>query len=235
MERGKVIRFEGNGRSPSGHIKIGKSGHSEIGRYLFGQAFSLVANCRSGFTPRSSAYTISRRKAAPTLIDLLALSLVIIFSSAAITAAQPNVIIMFCDDMGYADIGPFGAEGYETPNLDRLAKEGMTFTDFHVGQSFCSPSRAALMTGCYPLRVGIPGNFGPSSNTGLNPDEMTIAEVLKQKGYATAMYGKWHLGHLPKFLPTSQGFDEWFGIPYSNDMWPYHPDPRYNFPDLPLM
>ena len=235
MERGKVIPFEGSGRSSSGRIKIGKSGYSEIGRYLFWQPFSLVANCRSGFTPRSPAHTISRLKGATTLIDFLALSLLIIVSSAPIIAAQPNVIIMFCDDMGYADIGPFGAEGYETPNLDRLAQEGMAFTDFYVGQSFCSPSRAALLTGCYPLRVSIPGNFGPSSNTGLNPDEMTIAEVLKQRGYATAMYGKWHLGHLPKFLPTSQGFDEWFGIPYSNDMWPYHPDPRYNFPDLPLM
>lgn len=147
----------------------------------------------------------------------------------------PNVIIIFCDDMGYADIGPFGAEDYTTPNLDRMAREGMVFTDFHVARSVCSPSRAALMTGCYPVRVGVPGNFGPGSKTGLNPDEVTIAEIVKQKGYATAMYGKWHLGHQPKFLPINQGFDEWFGLPYSNDMWPYHPDPRYNFPDLPLM
>ena len=145
-------------------------------------ALFRLANCRSGFTPRSLAQTISRRKAAPTMMELLALILLVIVSSASATAAQPNVIIMFCDDMGYADIGPFGAEGYETPNLDRLEREGMAFTDFHVGQSFCSPSRAALMTGCYPLRVGIPTNFGPSSKTGLSPDEMTIAEVLKQKG-----------------------------------------------------
>ena len=168
-------------------------------------ALFRLGNFRSGFTPRSLAETISRRKAAPTIMDWLALILLVIVSSASATAAQPNVIIMFCDDMGYADIGPFGAEGYETPNLDRLAREGMAFTDFHVGQSFCSPSRAALMTGCYPLRVGIPGNFGPSSKTGLNPDEMTIAEVLKQKGYATAMYGKWHLGHLPKFCQPIKG------------------------------
>lgn len=111
----------------------------------------------------------------------------------------------------------------------------MRFTDFHVGIAVCSPSRAALMTGCYPVRVGVPGNFNPKSTTGLNPNEVTIAEILKQSGYAAAMYGKWHLGHRPEFLPTSQGFDEWFGLPYSNDMWPYHPDPRYNFPDLPLM
>ena len=148
----------------------------------------------------------------------------------------PNFIIIFCDDMGYADIGPFGAEGYETPNLDRMAREGTKFTDFYVGRSFCTPSRAALLTGCIPTRVGIGGNFGPGSKTGLNPDETTIAEVLKQRNYMTAMFGKWHLGHLPKFLPTNQGFDEYFGIPYSNDMWPFHPEQgkRYRFPDLPL-
>lgn len=137
--------------------------------------------------------------------------------------------------MGYADIGPFGAEGYETPHLDRMAKEGRAFTDFHVGRSVCSPSRAALMTGCYPVRVGVAGNFAPKSRNGLDPDEITIAEVVKQKGYATAMFGKWHLGHFPDFLPVKQGFDEWFGLPYSNDMWPHHPDPKYKFPDLPLM
>ena len=154
----------------------------------------------------------------------------------------PNFIIVFCDDMGYADIGPFGAEGYQTPHLDRMAEEGIKFTDFYVGRSFCSPSRAALMTGCIPTRVGVGGNFGPKSTTGLNPDEMTIAELLKQKGYATACFGKWHLGHLPKFLPPNQGFDEFFGIPYSNDMWPFHPNVRHlpmeerlkRWPHLPL-
>jgi arylsulfatase A-like enzyme len=161
--------------------------------------------------------------------------LTVLFSTLLSAQEKPNVIIIFCDDMGYADIGPFGGKGYETPNLDRMADEGMRFTDFHVGVSVCSPSRSALMTGCYPLRVGVPGNFSPRSATGLNPAEVTIAEIVKQSGYATAMYGKWHLGHKPEFLPTSQGFDEWFGLPYSNDMWPYHPDPRYNFPDLPLM
>ncbi len=199
--------------------------------------FRLV-HLSSGFTPRSFPNWELRRKAAPTGFRLgrAAVTLIILLVSAiSLRAESPNLIIMFCDDMGYADIGPFGSEGYETPNLDRMAQEGMAFTDFHVGQSFCSPSRAALMTGCYPLRVGIPDNFGPGSSTGLNPEELTIAEVLKKKGYATAIYGKWHLGHLPKFLPTRQGFDEWFGIPYSNDMWPYHPDPRYNFPELPLM
>ena len=158
------------------------------------------------------------------------------------SARAPNFIIIFCDDMGYANIGPFGAEGYQTPHLDRVAEEGIKFTDFYVGRSFCSPSRAALMTGCIPTRVGVGGNFGPRSTTGLNPDEMTIADVLKQKGYATACFGKWHLGHLPKFLPPSQGFDEYFGIPYSNDMWPFHPNVRHlpmeerikRWPHLPL-
>ncbi|GIW78239.1 MAG: arylsulfatase [Gemmatales bacterium] len=164
----------------------------------------------------------------------------LMFASGAVVRANndqplPNFIVIFCDDLGYADIGPFGAEGYQTPNLDRMAKEGMKFTDFYVGRSFCTPSRAALLTGCIPTRVGIGGNFGPRSTTGLNPDEMTIAEVLKQKNYATAIFGKWHLGHLPKFLPTNQGFDEFFGLPYSNDMWPFHPEQqRVHFPDLPL-
>jgi arylsulfatase A len=148
---------------------------------------------------------------------------------------RPNFIIIFCDDMGYADIGPFGAKGYSTPNLDRMAAEGMVFADFHVGRSVCSPSRAAIMTGCYPNRVGVPGNFHPGSEDGMNLDAVTLAQLVKQKGYATAVYGKWHLGHLPQYLPTRRGFDEWFGLPYSNDMWPYHPDKRYNFPDLPLM
>jgi arylsulfatase A len=153
------------------------------------------------------------------------------------TVDRPNFIVIFCDDMGYADIGPFGAKGYETPNLQRMADEGMVFTSFCVARSVCSPSRAALMTGCYPVRVGVPGNFGPGSTTGLNPNEMTIAEVVKQRGYATAIYGKWHLGHLPPFRPMRQGFDEWFGLPYSHDMWPYHPEQGtlYHFPDLPLM
>ncbi len=138
--------------------------------------------------------------------------------------------------MGYADIGPFGAEGYQTPNLDRMTREGMVFTDFHARYAVCSPSRAALLTGCYPKRISVNGNFGPTSETGLHPDEWTIADVLKQAGYATACFGKWHLGHLPEFLPTNQGFDEFYGVPYSHDMWELHPEngTRYNFPILPL-
>ncbi len=156
---------------------------------------------------------------------------------------QPNVVIMFMDDMGYADIGPFGAKGYPTPHLDRMAKEGRKFTDFYVTQAVCSASRAGLLTGCYNVRVGIMGALGPKSNIGINPDEVTIAEICKQKGYATACYGKWHLGHLKEFLPMQHGFDEYFGLPYSNDMWPYHPGVLHlpmeerlkRWPDLPLM
>ncbi|MHC4738477.1 MAG: sulfatase-like hydrolase/transferase, partial [Planctomycetota bacterium] len=149
---------------------------------------------------------------------------------------KPNFVIIFCDDAGYADVGVFGAKGFETPNLDRMAAEGMRFTDFYAASAVCSPSRAALMTGCYPPRVGIPNVLFPGSNDGLNPEETTIAELLKVRGYATACFGKWHLGHHAKFLPTRHGFDEYFGLPYSNDMWPNHPqNENYNFPDLPLI
>ncbi|MAD33938.1 MAG: arylsulfatase [Planctomycetes bacterium] len=134
----------------------------------------------------------------------------------------PNLVVIFIDDMAYADIGPFGGK-VPTPNLDRMAAEGMRFTDFSVATAVCSASRAALLTGCYHRRVGISGALGPRSKHGLHEREMTLAEVCKQRGYATACYGKWHLGHHPKFLPTNHGFDEFFGLPYSNDMWPLHP------------
>jgi arylsulfatase A len=146
------------------------------------------------------------------------------FSLPAETRNPPtNVIIIFIDDMGYADIGPFGAKAYPTPHLDRMAKEGRKFTDFYVTQAVCSASRAGLLSGCYNVRVGIFGALGPKSRHGINPNEMTIAELCKQKNYATACYGKWHLGHHKKFLPMQHGFDDYFGLPYSNDMWPYHP------------
>jgi len=146
--------------------------------------------------------------------------------------AKPNFVLIFTDDQGYADVGCFGAEGFQTPNLDRMAEEGMKFTDFYVGASICSPSRAALLTGCYPPRVSITKVLFPRDNVGLNPEEVTIADVLKTRGYATACIGKWHLGHLPKFLPTQQGFDYYFGLPYSNDMWPKQ---SRKYPPLPLI
>jgi len=131
---------------------------------------------------------------------------------------KPNFVIIFADDQGYQDIGCFGSPTIKTPNLDNMAAEGMKFTDFYVAASICSPSRAALMTGCYPPRVGITKVLFPRDNIGLNPNEITIADILKGRGYATACVGKWHLGHLPEFLPTSNGFDSYLGIPYSNDM-----------------
>ncbi len=157
----------------------------------------------------------------------------------------PNLVVIFIDDMGYADIGPFGAKGYDTPHLDRMAREGRRFTDFVVSSAVCSASRAALLTGCYHRRVGISGALSPRSTIGINAQEVTLAEICKQKGYATAIFGKWHLGHHPKFLPLEHGFDEYFGLPYSNDMWPLHPayadlpataaKRKRGFPNLPLI
>jgi arylsulfatase A len=146
----------------------------------------------------------------------------------------PNFVLIFLDDVGYADIEPFGAEGYETPNLNRMAAEGIRFTDFYAAAASCTPSRAALMTGCYPQRVGLPYVIGPASKIGISDKETTIAGMLKPLGYATTCYGKWHLGDDPKFLPTHHGFDEYFGLPYSNDMWPKHPTSD-SYPDLPLI
>jgi arylsulfatase len=133
---------------------------------------------------------------------------------------RPNVILVLTDDQGYADVGAFGARGFATPHLDRLAAEGVRFTNFYSAAPICSPSRAALMTGSHPVRVGITSVLFPDSSIGLNPDEVTIAELLKSVGYATAAVGKWHLGDDARFLPTRQGFDEFFGVLYSNDMAP---------------
>jgi arylsulfatase A len=145
----------------------------------------------------------------------------------------PNVVIILADDQGYGDLGCYGSTDIETPNLDRMAKEGVRFTDFYVAQPVCSASRAALLTGCYPNRIGILAALNPSARHGISDQEKTLAQVLKPRGYATAIYGKWHLGHRPKFLPTRHGFDDYFGLPYSNDMWPKHPTAK--FPDLPLI
>ena len=156
-----------------------------------------------------------------------------------------NLIVIFMDDLGYADIGPFGASGYPTPHLDRMAREGMKFTDFISSTAVCSASRAALLTGCYHRRVGISGALGPRARVGINSNETTIAEIAKKAGYSTACFGKWHLGHRKPFLPLQHGFDHYYGLPYSNDMWPYHPDyvkfpegtaqRKRGYPDLPLI
>jgi arylsulfatase A len=168
-------------------------------------------------------------------------ALVLWLAAAAVAAAEPpgkpnappNVVIMYCDDLGYSDIGPFGAQGFETPNLDRLAHEGRRFTSFYSAQAVCSASRAALLTGCYPNRIGILGALNPKDRHGISDREMTIGNLLKSRGYATAIIGKWHLGHHPQFLPTRHGFDEYFGLPYSNDMG--SPDATHRFPNVPLI
>jgi len=131
---------------------------------------------------------------------------------------HPNFVVFLTDDQGYQDVGCFGSPLIRTPHLDRMAREGVKFTDFYVAAAICSPSRAALLTGCYPPRVGIERVLFPNDTIGLNPSEITIAEILRGQGYATTCIGKWHLGHKPEFLPTRQGFDSFFGIPYSNDM-----------------
>jgi arylsulfatase A len=147
-------------------------------------------------------------------------------------AATPNIVLINIDDLGYADVGPFGAK-ISTPNLERMAQEGMKLMS-HYAAPVCSPSRAAMMTGCYPKRVlPIPGVLFPAAAVGLNPNATTIAETLKGAGYATACIGKWHLGDQPEFLPTSQGFDHYFGIPYSNDMGPVAEGSKSN-PGQPL-
>lgn len=130
----------------------------------------------------------------------------------------PNIIFIFADDLGYGDLSCFGAKDIKTPNIDRLANEGIKFTDFYSASPVCSPSRAALLTGRLPQRMGINGVFFPDSFTGMSPSEITIPELLKQKGYTSGIVGKWHLGHHCQFLPLQQGFDSYFGIPYSNDM-----------------
>ncbi len=164
-------------------------------------------------------------------------------ATAADEAPRPNIVLIYCDDLGYGDVGVFGAKGFATPHLDRMAAEGIRLTRFYSAQAVCSASRTALLTGCYPNRVGIKGALGPRSKVGISDHEMTLAELVKQSDYATAIFGKWHLGDAPRFLPTRHGFDEYFGLPYSNDMWPYHPAlanlkadrKKQGYPDLPLI
>jgi arylsulfatase len=177
------------------------------------------------------------------LLTLLSFSLLALSVQRIPPAANPNIVLIFMDDMGYGDIAVNGALDYQTPNIDRLAAEGMRFTNFLTAQAVCSASRAGLLTGCYPNRIGISGALMPYHKTGINASETTIAELLKQKGYATAIVGKWHLGHLKPFLPLQHGFDEYFGLPYSNDMWPYFFDGKpatadqfmHQYPPLPLI
>lgn len=148
-----------------------------------------------------------------------------------------NIVLINLDDVGFGDFSCNGAYGYKTPNIDNMASQGVRFTHFLACQPISGASRAGLMTGCYPNRIGFSGAPGPNSDYGIHQDEMTMGELLKQKGYATAIFGKWHLGDAHEFLPLQNGFDEYYGLPYSNDMWPYHPQQGevFNFPDLPTI
>lgn len=147
---------------------------------------------------------------------------------------KPNIIILMTDDQGYGDVHCYGNTQLHTPNLDKMADEGVRFTNFYAGASSSTPSRAALLTGRYAERVGLPSVVDDTSSIGLKPTEYTIADYLKQNGYATGMFGKWHLGCLPEHMPTRHGFTEFFGIPYSNDMWPFHPKPSHPYKAIPL-
>lgn len=172
----------------------------------------------------------------PKSIQVLLLASVLLMQiSFNASSEKPiNFVLIYIDDMGYGDIGITGAIGYSTPNLDKMAASGMFFSRYYSPQAVCSASRAGLLTGCYPNRIGFRGALDHTAKTGINAEEETIAEVLKKKGYATAAFGKWHLGHHKQFLPTNNGFDEYFGIPYSNDMWPNHPTGKDYYPPLPL-
>lgn len=168
-------------------------------------------------------------------------TLILIISCHVAVADKPNFVIIFTDDQGYGDLGCFGGKHVSTPRIDQMAAEGSRLTSFYVAAPVCTPSRAALMTGCYPKRIDMAtgSKFGvllAGDTKGLNPEEITIAEMLKEAGYRTAIFGKWHLGDQPEFLPTRQGFDEYFGIPYSHDIHPFHPrQEHFQFPPLALL
>ncbi len=191
-----------------------------------------LTSLRNGIFPRSK----------PPVVTSLFIFLALGFSTpkgchlSRPASPPPNIVLIFTDDQGYQDVGCFGAQGFSTPNLDQMARDGIRLTNFYVAQPVCSASRAALLTGCYSSRVDMHHALMPRAKKGLNLRETTIAEMLKAHGYATACFDKWHLGDNPEFMPLRQGFDEYFGIPYSNDMWPIHPNPgmRKEFPWLPL-
>jgi arylsulfatase len=174
-----------------------------------------------------------------SIIPYSAAMIAAIMAGAPVTEAKlpqpPNVVLVYLDDMGYGDLTITGATGYSTPNIDRMASHGVFFSHYYSPQAVCSASRAGLLTGCYPNRVGFAGAIDHSSKMGISSEEETIAQVLKKKGYATAAFGKWHLGVQKQFLPKQHGFDEFLGIPYSHDMWPNHPSAGKYYPPLPLI
>ena len=143
---------------------------------------------------------------------------------------SPNIIFILTDDLGYGDLSSYGSETIKTTNIDKLAEDGVKLTSYYAAQPVCSASRAAILTGAYPNRIGIYNAFGPTSNSGINHDEYTLAEMLKDNGYKTGIFGKWHLGSIKEFFPTKHGFDEFYGILYSNDMWRWHPEYPEGYP-----
>lgn len=168
---------------------------------------------------------------------MMRLLFALLFIISAVHAAEmrpPNVVIILVDDLGYSDVGCFGNTQIKTPNIDRMAGEGMKFTSFYVAQAVCSASRAALMTGCYANRVGMQGALNHTSKEGIHPDEVLLPEMCKARGYATGAFGKWHLGTYPMFNPLNHGFDEFLGIPYSNDNSKFHPSLAPEMPPLPF-
>ena len=169
------------------------------------------------------------------LIAITCITVAFRFAKETRPPGQPNVVLVYIDDMGFGDLSRTGAVGYQTPNFDDMAARGMFFSNYYTPQAVCTASRAGLLTGCYPNRIGFAGATDHSAKTGISADEETIAELLKAKGYATAAFGKWHLGFQKQFLPVNHGFDEYFGIPYSNDMWPNHPVNKNYYPPLPLI
>ncbi len=181
---------------------------------------------------------LAPRKSTGLICESLRALLVLLLASCAGGAPAPDVkppnfVIILTDDQGYADLGCFGAKDLRTPNLDRMAREGMRFTDFYVGQAVCTASRAALLTGCYPNRVGLQGALNHQSRIGIGAEETLLPQICRSRGYATAAYGKWHLGCQPEFMPLRRGFDDFFGTPYSNDNGPLHPTMR-GLPPFPL-
>jgi len=167
----------------------------------------------------SNSFLSSIIKEAFLLFVSVILLYTVSYSKPSKSKVLPNIIIILNDDMGYQDLGCFGSPNIKTPRVDKLSKEGMRFTDFYVASPVCSASRASLLTGCYPQNVGVKGVFFPNTGEGLEPSNVTLAEVLSEVGYATAAIGKWHLGDQKKYLPTNQGFNSYYGIPYSNDMY----------------
>ena len=144
---------------------------------------------------------------------------------------KPNIVFILTDDLAYADLSSYGSNDIETPFLDKMASDGVKLTSYYAAQAVCSASRAAILTGCYPNRLGISGAFGPKSKKGINPNEFLVSEMLKENDYKTGIFGKWHLGDAEKFLPTNHGFDEFYGILFSNDMWKFHPERPQDYPD----